>query len=123
MFNHYLQVTITLQDPQANDEQLQEAVGNLRQEIEEVNGVKEANFVPVKQAPPNSKSSGGFLLGVLKAVIKVEDFRNLVSFLGGRLFGRTIEIKAEGNGKKLEVKVSSQEDLELALKQVKEFFN
>lgn len=46
-----IQLTITLSDPELNDEQLQEAVENLRQELQAVEGVQEADLIPIAQGP------------------------------------------------------------------------
>jgi hypothetical protein len=118
-----VRVTITLSDPHLKDEDLQEAVQNLQLELKEVEGVTEAELIPVEQAPPNSKSIGGFLLGQLKALVSLKYLKTLVNFLGHNLFGRTIEIKAEGNGRRLEVKLSRPEDIDKVMPQVERFIN
>ncbi|MGB5635254.1 MAG: hypothetical protein WBM44_24030 [Waterburya sp.] len=118
-----VQVTITLSDPQLRDEELQEAVQNLQLELREVEGITEADLIPVEQAPPDSKGIGGFLLGKLQALVSLKHLKTLVSFVGHNLFGRTVEIKAEGNGRKLEVKLSRPEDIDKVMPQVERFIN
>lgn len=118
-----VRVIITLSDPQLKDEEIQEAVQNLQSELREVEGVTESDLIPVEQASPNSKSIGGFLLGQLKALVSIKYLKTLVSFLGHNLFGRTVEIKAEGNGRKLEVKLSRPEDIDKVMPQVERFIN
>ncbi len=118
-----VQVTITLSDPQLRDEDLQEAVQNLQLELREVEGISEADLIPVEQAPPDSKGIGGFLLGKLLALVSLKHLKTLVSFLGHNLLGRTVEIKAEGNGRKLEVKLSRPEDIDKVMPQVERFIN
>lgn len=118
-----VQVTITLSDPQLRDEELQEAVQNLQLELREVEGITEADLIPVEQAPPDSKGIGGFLLGKLQALVSLKHLKTLVSFLGHNLFGRTVEIKAEGNGRKLEVKLSRPEDIDKVMPQVERFID
>ncbi len=118
-----VQVTITLSDPQLKDEELQEAVQNLQSELREVEGVTEADLIPVEQAPPDSKGIGGFLLGQLKALVSLKHLKTLVSFLGHNPFGRTVKIKAEGNGRKLEVELSRPEDIDKVMPQVERFIN
>jgi len=80
-----IQVNISLEDSQLNDEQLQEATENLRDEVKEVEGVQKADLVPVETAPPDSKSVGGFLVGILTAEINAKNIKTLVRFLGDRL--------------------------------------
>ncbi len=119
-----VQVTITLSEPQLKDEELQEAVQNLQLELREVEGVTEADLIPVEQAPPDSKGIGGFLLGQLKALVSLKHLKTLVNFVGQNLvIGRTVEIKAEGNGRKLEVKLSRPEDIDKVMPQVEKFIN
>ncbi len=119
-----VQVTITLSDPQSkDDDQLQEAVQNLQWELREVEGVTDADLIPVEQAPPDSKGIGGFLLGQLKALVSLKQLKTLVSFLGHNLFGRTVKIKAEGNGRKLEVELTRPEDIDKVMPQVERFIN
>ncbi len=118
-----VQVTISLSDHQLRDEELQKAVQNLQLELKEVEGVTEADLIPVEQAPPDSKGIGGFLLGKLQTLVSLKHLKTLVSFLGHNLLGRTVEIKAEGNGRKLEVKLSRPEDIDKVMPQVERFIN
>ena len=119
-----IQVTITLSDPQLRDEELQEAVQNLQLELKEVEGVTEADLIPVEQAPPDSKGIGGFLLGQLKALVSLKYLKTLVNFVGQNIvIGRTVKIKAEGNGRKLELELSRPEDIDKVIPQVERFIN
>lgn len=118
-----MSVTITLSDSQLKEEELQEIVRNLQLELREVEGVTEANLIPMAQAPPNAKGIGGFLLGQLKALVNPKNLKNLVNYLGNNTFGRTIKIKAEGNGKKLDIEFSRSEDIEQIMPQVDKFIN
>ena len=123
MLETSVQVIITLSDPQLKDEALQEAVQNLQLDLRDVEGVTEAGLIPVEEAPPNSKGIGGFLLGQLQASVTVKGLRTLVNVIGKNTFGRTIKIKAEGNGKKLEIELNRPEDLEKIMPQVEKFIN
>ena len=118
-----VQVTITLSAPELEDEKLQEAVHNLKSELKDVEGVSEANLIPVEEEKPGSKGIGGFLLGQLKALVSLKYLKTLVSFLGHNLYGRTVKLKAEGNGRKLEIELSRPEDLDKVMPRVEEFIN
>jgi hypothetical protein len=118
-----IQLTVTVSDPELSDEQLQEAVENLRQELQAVEGVQEADLIPIAQAPPNSKGVGGFLLGKLQALVNPANLKTAVNFLGDSLFGKSIEIKVEGNGKKLELKINRTEDLAEIMPEIDKFLN
>ena len=118
-----VQVTITLSAPELKDEELQDAVHNLQLELQEVQGVTDAQLIPVEQAPPNSKGIGGFLLGQLKALVNLKNLKTLVSFLGNNLFGQTVKIEVEGNGKKLELELNRPEDIDKIMPQLERFIN
>ena len=55
------------------------------------------------------------------AEVNPENGKKLSGFLGDRLSGKTIELEVEGNGKKLKVKASSREELEMAIAQAEKF--
>lgn len=115
-------VTITLSDPQLQEEQLQETVQTLQSETLEVDGVTEADLVSIEEAPAGSKSIGGFLLDRFKALVDLNKLQNLVQVLSRRLVGQqTIEIEAKGNGRKLKVKIGSPEDLAKVMPEVEKF--
>ncbi len=119
-----VRVTITLSEPQLKEEELQEAVQNLQLELREVEGVTEADLIPVEQAPPDSKGIGGFLLGQLKALVSLKHLKTLVNFVSQNLvIGRTVKIKAEGNGRKLDIELSRPEDIDKVMPQVERFIN
>lgn len=119
-----VQVTITLSAPELKDEELQEAVQNLQLEAQEVDGVQEADLIAIEEAPAGSKSLGGFLLNQFKALVELKKLPNLIKTLGSRLIGnQIIEVKAEGKGKKLEIKISKPEDLAKIMPEVNKFID
>lgn len=123
MSDNLIDVTIVLSDPELKDEQLQEIVQNLRGELEETEIVQQADLVAVEDAPAGAKSIGGFVLGTIKAVTDLKKFQPLVRSLSNRLFGQTMKIKAEGNGKKLDIEMSRPEDLAIVMPEVEKFIN
>ncbi|PSB03385.1 hypothetical protein [Merismopedia glauca] len=119
-----VQVIITLSDPQLKDEEMQEAIQNLQLEAKEVDGVEEAELISLEQAPPNSKSLGGFLLNQFKALVEIKKLPNLIKTLGSRLFGnQIIKVKAEKNGNKLEIEISNPEDLAKVMPEINKFID
>ena len=119
-----VQVTISLSDPSLRDEELQEAVQNLQLELKEVEGITEADLIAVEQAPPDSKGIGGFLLGKLQALVSLKHLKTLVNFFGQNIIiGRTVKIKAEGNGRKIDFELSRPEDIDKVMPQVERFIN
>jgi hypothetical protein len=119
-----VQVTITLSASELKDEQMFEAIQNLQLEAEEVDGVQEAKLIAIEEAPVGSKSLGGFLLNQFKALVEIKKLPNLIKTLGSRLIGnQIIEVKAEGKGKKLEIKISKPEDIAKIMPEVNKFID
>ncbi len=123
MLENQITVIITLSDSQSKDEDLQEAVQNLQLELREVEGVSEANLIAIKQAAPDAKGIGGFLVDQLKAVVNLKNFKTVVGVLNNNLFGRTIKIKAEGNGKIIKLELKHPEDINIIIPKLNEFIN
>ncbi|MGB3513021.1 MAG: hypothetical protein WBA93_28175 [Microcoleaceae cyanobacterium] len=90
-------------------------------EIKEFDGVQNVDLMPIEKAEPGAKSIGGFLVGILTAEINPKNLKALVRYLGDRLYGKTIKIKAEGNGRKIDIEISRLEDLNKALTEVDNF--
>ncbi|MGB7443012.1 MAG: hypothetical protein WA919_18260 [Coleofasciculaceae cyanobacterium] len=62
-------------------------------------------------------------MGILTAEINAKNIKTLVRFLGDRLFGKTIKVKVEGKGKKLELEIRRPEDLEAIMPKIDDFIN
>ncbi|MEW6494926.1 MAG: sugar ABC transporter permease [Cyanobacteriota bacterium] len=117
-----LQVTISLSDPSLNDEELQAEVENLLPQIREVDGVEDADLVPVEEAPPGSKALGGFLWGLLMAEVSPASIKALFGFLSDRLGGQPIKLDIEApDGRKLSIEASSQAEFDYAYQKAQEF--
>ena len=119
-----VQVTITLSAPELKDQELQDAVQNLQLEAQEVDGVEEASLIAREEVPEGAKSLGGFLLDKFKALVELKKLPNLIKTLAARLIGnQIIEVKAEGKGKKLEIKISNPKDLPEIMLEVNKFID
>jgi hypothetical protein len=122
--NTLIEATITLKDPQLNDEELQNLVQVIRGELLETKVVNEADLIPIKDAPPGSKPLGGFVTGAFKAIADLTQLKPLAESLGNRLFGQTIEIEVEKRflgGKKLKITLQSVDDLPKAMSEIDKF--
>ena len=104
-------------DSEERDHEAQKLLNQLRKldEVEDVKRVLDPN------PPEGNKALGGFLAGMVTAEVNPSNIKALFGFLGDRLSGKTIELKVEANGKKLEVKASSQAELKVAIDAAKEF--
>ncbi|NEP81015.1 MAG: hypothetical protein F6K39_24355 [Okeania sp. SIO3B3] len=116
-----IQLTISLSDPKLEEEKLQTETEDILSEIKEFDGIQKADLISIETAEPNAKSIGGFLVGILTAEINAKNLKALVGYLGDRLSGKTVKIKAEGNGRKIDIEVGNLEDLKKALAEVDDF--
>ena len=116
-----IQLTITLSDPKLDEERLQTDTENILSEIEGFDGVQKADLISIETAEPNAKSIGGFLVGILTAEINAKNLKALVRYLVNRRPEKTFKIKAEGNGRKIDIEVGNLEDLKKALAEVDDF--
>lgn len=117
-----LQVTISLSDPSLDEEELQAEVENLLPQIREVDGVEDADLVPIEKAPPGSKAFGGFLWGLLMAEVSPANIKALFGFLSDRLGGKLIKLDIEApDGRKLSIEASSQAEFDYAYQKAQEF--
>jgi hypothetical protein len=117
-----VQITISLQDPSLDDDELQAEVENLLPQIKEVDGVENVDLVPVVEAPKGSKALGGFLLGMLKAEVSIASLKALFGFLSDRIGAKPIKISVKApDGRELNVEASSQAEFDYAYQKAQEF--
>ncbi len=120
--NSNIQVTISLSDPSLDDQELQAEVDNLLPQIREVDGVEDANLVPVAEVPQGSKALGGFLVGLLMAEVNPANIKALFTFLGERLSGKPIEMTLKAaDGRELSIKANSKAEFDYAYEKAQEF--
>jgi len=119
-----LDVTIDLRnsEPDLAQEELETLTQRLFQQISGLNEVEQVNRIPEQSPPLGSKSlSAAFLIGLLTAEVNAKNIKALLEFLWERLSGKPIELKVEANGKKLEVKAYSQQELSAAIEAAQAF--
>ena len=113
-----VRVTIGFVDEDWDPEERETAAQNLLRSLQDLDEV-EVGRVP-EVAPDGSKGLG-FITGWVMTQVNQENGKKLLGFLGDRLSGKTIELEVEGNGKKLKVKASSREELQLAIVEAEKF--
>lgn len=119
-----LDVTIDLRnsEPDLAQEELETLTQRLFQQIGRLEEVEQVNRIPEANPPEGSKPlSGAFLMGLLTAEVNAKNIKALLDFLWERLSGKPIELKVEANGKKLEVKAYSQQELSAAIEAAQSF--
>src|SRR5919199_4838162 len=119
-----LDVTLDLRnsEPDLAPEELEALTQRLFQQIKAIDEVNEVNRIPEANPPTGSKPlSAAFIVGLLTAEVNAKNIKALLEFLWERLSGKPIELKVEANGKKLEVKAYSQQELSAAIEAAQTF--
>jgi hypothetical protein len=119
-----LGVTIDLRnsEPDLAPEELEVLTQRLFRQMSEVDEVEQVNRIPEPNPPAGSKPlDAAFLVGLLTAEVNAKNIKALLDFIWERLSGKPIELKVEANGRKLEVKAYSQQELSAAVEAAQEF--
>lgn len=119
--NSNVKFTINFNDPNLDEEDREDEVQRLLNELKSMDEIETVSRVLDPNPPKGNKALGGILVGLLTAEINVENSKRLFTFLGDRLGGKPIELAVEANGKKLNIKAHSREELEAAIKAAQEF--
>ena len=112
--------TITLFNLDLDAEEQERETQNLLRDIKDLD-VESAGFVEVTEIPEGARSVGGFLVGALQAEVTISNCYKLLAWLGDRLRNKTIELEIEVNGKKVILKVNSQQELAAVLELAQKF--
>jgi hypothetical protein len=112
--------TITLSNLDLDAEEQERETQNLLRDIKDLD-VESAGPVEVTEIPEGAKSVGGFLVGALQAEVTISNCYKLLAWLGDRLRNKTIELEIEVNGKKVILKVNSQQELAAVLELAQKF--
>lgn len=119
-----LDVTIDLRnsEPDFAPEELEALTQRLFQQMGGLDEIERVNRIPEQNPPIGSKPlSAAFLVGLLTAEVNAKNIKALLDFIWERLSGKPIELKVEANGKKLEVKAYSQQELSATIAAAQEF--
>jgi hypothetical protein len=113
-----LQLMIDFNDFDLDDEEVQ----NLRQELQELEGIE--TLEPVVDLKPSIKTRaiGSILTGILMTEVNPANLAKLFAFLSDRLGNKPIKLKLKTpDGRELEVEASSKEEIEYAIAQAEKF--
>ncbi|HEY9601583.1 MAG TPA: hypothetical protein V6C85_08235 [Allocoleopsis sp.] len=119
-----LDVAIDLRDSEPNlaPEELEDLTQRLFNQMEKLDEVERVRRIPDQPPPEGSKPlDAAFIIGLLTAEVNAKNIKALLDFLWERLSGKPIELKVEANGKKLEIKAYSQQELSAAVEAAREF--
>jgi hypothetical protein len=119
-----VQIAIAIQNTDLDNEELQEATQNLREQIEESEIVETVDLVAVAKAPEGSKAFGGFILGLLVTEVNPANLKKFMGFLSDRLGDKPIELALKTpDGRELNLKASSRQEFEFVLQKAQEWAN
>ena len=119
-----VQVTIDLTNLGLDDEDLHGEVQSLLPQLKDVDGVEDADLVPVETAPKDSKALGGFILGLLNTEVNLAKIKTLFNFLSDRLGNKPIKMVLKApDGRELNLEASSREEFEFAFQKAQDFLN
>lgn len=120
-----MNITLTFQAPELDDEDLQAEVEQLLPQIREIDGVAQADLIGVDLAPDRSKTGGGFVLGALKLVADNSKIIQGLMGLSNVLLGnKTLKMTVKASdGSEFSGEAKNRDDLEYLLQQAEEFCN
>jgi hypothetical protein len=116
-----VKVTIAFTDPDLDAEEQDEEAQRLFNQLRELDEVETVDRVLDPNPPEGNKAFGGFLPGRVATEVKPDQVKPLFGFFRGRPMRSSFEMKMEANGKKLEIKVNNQEDLQTAMQLAQQF--
>ena len=117
-----VKLTLVFDDPDLDAEEKDEEVQKLLNQMQKLDEVEEITRVINPNPPAENKALGGFLVGMLTAVVKPENIKVLFGFLSERLKGKPIEIAIKApDGRELNIKANSQAEFEFAFQKAQEF--
>lgn len=119
--NSGVKFTIAFNDPDLDSEELEEQAQSLLSQLRDLDEIETADRVLDPNPPAGNKAMGAILAGLLTAQVNKENAQKLLGFLGDRLGNKPIELAVEANGKKLNVKASSQAELMAAIEAAQKF--
>ena len=117
-----IKLTIAFIDSDLDAEEKDAEVSKFLTQIRELEEIETVDRVIDPNPPEGNKALGGFLVGMLTAVVKPENIKALFGFLSEQLKGKPVEIAIKApDGRELNIKASSQADIEFAFEKVQQF--
>lgn len=111
-------MTIAIQDPDFEDEDLQELVQNFLWEIREFDGVEDARLLMQDNDTWGSKGVGAFVLGTFTVTLAVRAISEITTFMEERwlkpkenLRSLSIQMNVLGSGETISCNIKNSENL------------
>ncbi|MCA9719951.1 MAG: hypothetical protein KC468_35110 [Myxococcales bacterium] len=110
-----ISIAIRFVDETLYDEEQEALALALARQIRAARGeLGEVERVPTV-APPGSKSLGGHVVGVVVALLSVVNIKAFLAFIYERLANQAIELNVETDGRKIQLKARTQDELRAAI--------
>lgn len=110
-----LKMTIALQDPELEDEELQEYTQTLLPQLREFDGVEAAGLVPSDQPVEvpgmTSKDFGAFLLGTVTVITTLKALIEVIDWVEKRWLKK----ESKSSGRKLSIEVTTPDQYKLTI--------
>ena len=118
-----MDITLTFQALELDEEDLQAEVKRLLPQILEIDGVEQVRLIRV-EAPYGAKSNGGFVLGALKFVADNSKIvQGLLELSNALLGNKTLKMTVKApDGREFSGEAKDRDDLEYLLHQAKQFY-
>ncbi len=118
-----MDITLTFEAPDLDDEDLQAEVEQLLPQIREIEGMQ-ADLIAVELLPEGAKSAGGMVLGAVKlAVDNSKIIRGLMGVSNALLGNKALKLTVKApDGSEFSGEATSREDLEYLLQQAEAFY-
>lgn len=121
-----LLLTIDFSDSDLDSEDLETLTQSLYEDIdslEEVESVERIREKPAGDVKAGAEDLGKLMVGVLTTQIPLPTIKPVVNFLFSRLSSKKVKVKAEANGKTIELETvgTSKEEVLVLIEQLKDF--
>lgn len=111
-----VKLTIAFTGPPLDEEVQDRDALRLIAEMKDLDGVNTVSRGNAGEPVPElSKGVGSFVVGLLTAEINAESAKSVLRFLRDRLQGKSIALKVEANGNRIELSVNDVEELNAAI--------
>lgn len=119
-----MDITLSFTASGLNDEDLQSEVERLLPQIREIEGIEQANLVPIDCPPDGSKTAGGFVLATLKLVTENSKIiRGMMGLSSALLGNKTLKMTVKApDGSEFSGEAKSRDDLEYLLQKAEAFY-
>jgi hypothetical protein len=124
--NCNIQLTINFKDSNLDADELEELTQSLFKQMDELDAVETVERI--REQPPRDVKAGAdelgkWVLGILKTQIPLPNLAPVMQFIFRRLSGKKVKLKAEANGKTIELEANStsQEEVLALVQSLKDF--